>query len=289
MRPRPEALTRRQLVAELGRRRFERMLRSGGLVRLLPGIYCAAASLDLHRARCHAVLLHCGPNARIGGLSAAHLMDLSRVAPPLVTVVVPSAAHPRLPAWTRVLHLSPPMPARVAQGLAVVTPEDAVIQAWHVEGVDAGTGVCLDLLREGRLDARAVLNRLSDYPRVRGRRALARLLSHATGGVESFLEHSARTQVFNTTDFADFEWQAPLRVNGATYRADVFHRGLKLAIELDGASYHASPEQWQRDRARDAALAAAGILTLRFTFDDIVRSPRRCRSLARATMRTRAR
>lgn len=53
--------------------------------------------------------------------------------------------------------------------------------------------------------------------------------------------------------------------SGASYRADFAWPDLRLIVETDGRTAHARTTSFQSDRARDADLAAAGWLTLRFT------------------------
>ncbi len=54
--------------------------------------------------------------------------------------------------------------------------------------------------------------------------------------------------------------------SGRTYRADFAWPDLRLIVESDGRSSHDRSTSFQSDRDRDADLAAAGWLTLRFTW-----------------------
>lgn len=58
-------------------------------------------------------------------------------------------------------------------------------------------------------------------------------------------------------------------------RVDFAFPDLRLAIEVDGYEHHASLRAFQRDRARQNELVAAGWTVLRFTWDDITRRPER--------------
>jgi hypothetical protein len=53
------------------------------------------------------------------------------------------------------------------------------------------------------------------------------------------------------------------RVSG--FRVDFFWPELGLVVETDGLRYHRTPQQQSRDRLRDQAHAAAGLVSLRFT------------------------
>mgnify|MGYP000948176410 FL=1 len=43
-----------------------------------------------------------------------------------------------------------------------------------------------------------------------------------------------------------------------------------LDLETDGFAYHSSYSAWMRDRQRDQALLARGLLPLRLTYDDVM-------------------
>ena len=62
-----------------------------------------------------------------------------------------------------------------------------------------------------------------------------------------------------------------VRVNG--FVVDFFWRDLGLVVETDGLRYHRTPFQQARDRRRDQAHLAAGLVTLRFTHRQIVDEP----------------
>jgi very-short-patch-repair endonuclease len=62
---------------------------------------------------------------------------------------------------------------------------------------------------------------------------------------------------------------------------------VKLAVEFDGAAFHADRDAWQRDLRRDAALAALGWVVLRFSHADVTRRPAACRAQVAAAYRSR--
>ena len=69
----------------------------------------------------------------------------------------------------------------------------------------------------------------------------------------------------------DAAWQAPFpgRAPGPS-RVDVLVEDLRLVVEADGRLWHTRIEDFERDRRRDAEAAAAGYLTLRFTWHQLV-------------------
>jgi Protein of unknown function (DUF559) len=60
-------------------------------------------------------------------------------------------------------------------------------------------------------------------------------------------------------------------VNG--YEVDFFWPDLGLVVETDGGRFHRSPGQQTRDRLRDQAHFAAGLLPLRFTEEQVAYTP----------------
>ena len=64
-------------------------------------------------------------------------------------------------------------------------------------------------------------------------------------------------------------------VNGRAlgFESDFAWRDRALVVEVDGFAFHRTRGAFERDRARDAVLAAAGVRTLRFTARQVERRP----------------
>ena len=62
-------------------------------------------------------------------------------------------------------------------------------------------------------------------------------------------------------------------VNVAGYEVDFAWPEQRLIIEVDGYEFHRSREAFERDRARDAALLAAGHRVLRVTWRQLITEP----------------
>jgi len=71
-------------------------------------------------------------------------------------------------------------------------------------------------------------------------------------------------------------------VNG--YRVDFYWPELRLVVETDGLRYHRTATQQSRDRARDQAHSAAGLVALRFTHAQVVHDPRGVAETLRAVI-----
>ncbi len=71
------------------------------------------------------------------------------------------------------------------------------------------------------------------------------------------------------------------RVNG--FKVDFYWPELGLVVETDGLTYHRTPGEQARDRLRDQAHTAAGLVPLRFTHDQVKYEPEHVRRVLAAT------
>jgi very-short-patch-repair endonuclease len=201
-------------------------------------------------------------------------------------VVVPAHARATAPAWIDV-RWRLGLPTINAQPLKILRAPHAVVDAWHrARGAEA-RDLVYTALWERWVGAADVLSAIDDFPRVRDRRGLTRMLTLALGGAGSPTEVLARTHVFVGAAFVEWEWQAEIVVARRRRCVDMLHRRARLAVEFDGAAYHANDEAWSRDRERDTELAAAGYLTLRLTYANLRDRPHWCRRQVLAALATR--
>jgi very-short-patch-repair endonuclease len=71
-------------------------------------------------------------------------------------------------------------------------------------------------------------------------------------------------------------------VNG--FEVDFFWPDLGLVVETDGLRYHRTPAEQARDRLRDQAHTAAGLVNLRFTHEQVRYEPEHVRSTLLAVL-----
>ncbi len=57
------------------------------------------------------------------------------------------------------------------------------------------------------------------------------------------------------------------------WELDIYWPAARLAVEVDGFTHHGTRDGFERDRARDADLAAAGILVMRVTWRQLQKGP----------------
>lgn len=154
-------------------------------------------------------------------------------------------------------------------GLAVVPLDQALVQSWPLLPTDKRAGVVIDLITGRHLTAAAVSRRLAETPKLAGAAELRRVLQLLADGCRSPLELWGALHVFTGPGMPPFRRQYPV----AGYYLDLYAEREMVAFELDGASYHASAVQRERDLRRDATLAALGIQVVRFTYLRLMSEP----------------
>jgi predicted alpha/beta-hydrolase family hydrolase len=146
----------------------------------------------------------------------------------------------------------------------------------------------VDMVREGRVSVPEVQEALTERPNVGGHRSLAHTLDLIADGCQSELEVLGVLHVFRHRSLPPGVGQYKVHLRGREIRLDRAWPEVKLAVELDGRRHHTSPEDRQRDLARDAELAALGWVVLRFTYAEVRRDPEGVRRKVREAYRTRA-
>ncbi|MBW8173965.1 endonuclease domain-containing protein [Ornithinimicrobium sp. Arc0846-15] len=279
-----QAFTRHQLEHRFGGHALRDALERGLLDPMLPAVFGVAPT---HNFGCRALATSLWLDERgiLGGTTALRLLTLLDRDPSQLTAIVPSETRLKTPPWLQLYRRSVQVPRGWADDMFVARADHALVQAWQ----PGREGVIIDAVRRRVVRVSAIANAAERYPRVQGRRDLQRLLTHLNGGVESYLEWIATTQVFTGREFGSFRRQVSVRVDGRRYVLDMWHEQARLAIELDGQAYHSGDAARQRDLTRDADLATLGVLTIRFTYADITSRPQWCRDRVRRILSTRLR
>jgi hypothetical protein len=106
---------------------------------------------------------------------------------------------------------------------------------------------------------------LDRYPGQQGTPAIRALLVAGAEVTRSELEARFRTFI------AEFGLQPPelnvwLLVDGSWFECDCLWRRERLVVELDGRAFHGTAAAFERDRARDRRLSAAGWRVIRVTW-----------------------
>lgn len=236
--------------------------------------------------------------ASVGGdVALSHLTALARSNLPVpdgqpVHVTASQPRHPRGVPGQLVVHRTLlPLAAVEREGLPVVRVEIAAITAWPLlSGADQRAPL-IEASRRRLISPDRVLTAAERMWWVPGIRELRHLVGLLVAGCESELELWGYTSVFNVAGLSDATRQRIVRVGGQTFRLDMAYEDEKVAVELDGRAYHASPARWESDIARDLALATIGWQTIRFSHRRLVSDPDGCRRdvlAVRAARRTQA-
>lgn len=117
--------------------------------------------------------------------------------------------------------------------------------------------------------------RVRDAVRARARlpqrASLLGLLDRIDAGCRSPLELWGYEHVFTGPGFEQLRWQVPVTLGRRTIWLDAYDEESRTNFELDGAAYHSSSADRERDLRRDAALAAIGIHAVRFSHARLTR------------------
>jgi very-short-patch-repair endonuclease len=268
-------VARRQLLAAgVSADQIDRLLRAGRLRPLYRGVY-AVGHLRLRReAHWLAAVLACGDGAVLSHAAAAALWALRpQWGATLVDVTVPRQAPVRRPGIRVHRHaaLARAEEVTVHEGIPVTTPARTLLDlaaTFPRRTVERALDQA-EILR--LIDHRVLERTLAAHRGRRGSPSLRAILEHHAAGStltrseleERFLalcdDHGIRRPRVNTTLHGfevDFAWP-----------------GLGLVVEVDGYAYHHTRRAFERDRERDAVLAAHGIRTLRFTARQVTDRP----------------
>lgn len=279
--------SRSELLRSMSANRVTGALRRGELVRVLPGLYSLPLHATSRRVRSRAASRWAPAGSAVTGRAALEEWGVLDDATQEVGLVVPRGSHRPGVSWLHITSQTVPCERLDAgEGLTLVLPADALIHAFAREPHRSRPDLVYRSCANG-VSAERVMARLALLPRARGRRALLRMLGMALAGVESYLEDRAVNRVFTGAAFASLILQHRVRVAGQSFRIDAFHAESQTAFEVDGDGSHTSPAAQRRDRRRDALLAAQGILTVRFSFVDVMNRPEWCRAVALDVLRAR--
>jgi hypothetical protein len=231
-----------------------RRVRAGRLHRIHLGVYAVGHTVPNRNARYLAAVLAAGDGAALSHRSAAILWGIHRSDAARIDVTVPRtcgfrstkaiAVHrPRLPpAVTTHAGIRVTTPGRTLQDLAIAVPRRTLEKA-----AEMAEALRLDVTLD------------PDHP---GAARLARVL-------ERHDLHSTTRSLLEDDFLALCERHGIPRPLVNTYveglEVDFVWPNERLIVETDSRTYHGTAEAFERDRARDARLKAAGWRVVRFT------------------------
>jgi very-short-patch-repair endonuclease len=160
---------------------------------------------------------------------------------------------------------------RACQRIPVTTPARTLLDlaAWG-SGRELEQAVA-EARRRGLATTRELLALVGRYPTRHGAPALRRLAERDERPALTRSEAEERLlSLIRSAELPNPEVNVP--VHG--FEVDFLWRDHGLAVEVDGYTYHSDPHAFERDRARDAKLAAHGYRVIRVTWRQIIDSPR---------------
>jgi very-short-patch-repair endonuclease len=247
---------------------------AGRLHRIHRGVYAVGHPALTREGHWMGAVLAAGPGAALSHAAAAALWELRPTAAAKIDVSVPTAGgrarNPRLR-----IHRAPglrPDEVTARRGIPVTTPARtildlaAILQPRRLERV-------LDEAESRELTDVPTLEAVARaHPGHRGARRLEATLALHTPGTT--LTRSELEERF--LELCDANGLERPRVNAtvAGLEVDFVFEADRLVVETDGYRHHRTRQAFERDRARDATLAAAGYRTLRFSYRQLTDDPR---------------
>jgi very-short-patch-repair endonuclease len=252
----------------IGRSAMRHRIATGRLHLVLPSVLSVGSAVLQPRGAETAALLYAGEDAVISHESAAALWGLTAT-PSFVALTVIRRSVKRQPGVEvhRVASLDL-RDTRLHLGFPVTAPARSLIDC-------AGAGLAVDrLLNEARAlklvtDAEiyAAMERCPGRTGIKALRALLEV-EKDTGYTRSEAERRLKRIV----KAAGIEWPV-FNTSLEGIRPDAYWPRLRVIVEVDGYPFHGHWAAFQRDRARDNRLVAAGYVVLRFTWHQLTRSP----------------
>jgi hypothetical protein len=254
------------LAAGVSRHQIARRLERGDLTVEYPGVYRVGHQAPSVKTRYLAAVLACGDNALLCGRAAAYLFGLIKgaAAPPEVVAL----SHRRV-AGLKTRRSRRPVEGTVWRGIPVTTvPRILVDLAAEVDEQDLARACHEAGVRYGTTPAQveAVLGRRPTAP---GAAKLRRILH---GDVHVTLSTLERRFLDRLREAGLPLPQTNRPVGGR--RVDCRWPAQRLTVELDGYRYHRSRHAWELDRRREREARARGDEFRRYTYGDVVGSPR---------------
>jgi very-short-patch-repair endonuclease len=255
----------------------EGALRRRWLHRVAPRTYLSADLMSDELAVLRAAVRYGAPSAALSHVSALRLWQLPTPPVTWVHLMTSHGRHLRGAPGIRVHRreefvLEPPAVV-IRDDLPVTRLETAIVDSWPVLDGDAKSAPAIAAVGQRMTTASRIMEALEDFPRLGGRRLLVRLLRLLERGCRSPLELWGYDNVLRGGRLNRLRWQVPQRVGGHAVYMDALDEESGVNIELDGATWHSSWADRERDLRRDAALMAQGFVVARFSSARLRREP----------------
>lgn len=225
------------------------------------------------------------PLAVVAGRSAGRLHGFPGFRPGRPEILAPFPANARSP-FARVIRSRHFERIEIVEvgGFRVTSVAETLLTLSLRESWDTIERVIDDQLAAGRLavsDFDPIFERLENA-RQRGLPMLRRIVGDRredayqppTSELERLLY-----RMLASDDIPPFARQIPIHYQALDATVDAFVPSWKLIVEGDGRRWHTRKADFERDRLRDNAAAAAGLQVVRFTYRMLRDDPARCRQV----------
>ena len=163
----------------------------------------------------------------------------------------------------------------IADGMRITCPARTVVDCMRLLPDDAALTLADRALQRGWISVGELRGRVREMVGRHGTPRLARLASAATDGTRSAAER-VMAGLLRRAGITGWVPNAAITDGaGLIGYGDFTFAGLRLVIEIDGQAFHTDASRFQRDRARQNRLVAAGWTVLRFTWADLRDRPNR--------------
>jgi very-short-patch-repair endonuclease len=266
-------VTRAQLAAlGLGFGAIDHRIARGRLHRLHRGVYAVGHTALAPHARELAAVLACGPDAVLSHQSAAALWGLRPDHPGDVHVTIGrSGSQSRAGLQVHRTRSLDARDIRLRQGIPATSPARTIIDLADILS-ERDLARVIDEAEIRHLARRRELLAATERlgPGRRGSAQLAGILRRHDG--PALTRSQAEERLLSLIARAGLPRpEANVRMQGL--EVDLLWRGKRLVVEVDGYAFHATRAAFERDRARDAHLNAAGLRVVRVTWRQIVDEP----------------
>jgi very-short-patch-repair endonuclease len=258
----------------LGTNTIKTLLQGGRWQQMYLGVYAAHTGDPSWDARLWAAVLRAGPQAVLSHHSAADLDGLAVTPSTLIHVTVPAEQHLcRIPG-VRIhrssrLHLTR-HPSRTPPRTRI---EETVIDLTQTARTfDAAFGALCQACGSRLTTAARLRASMDGRRKVRWRAELRDAQRDIADGTHSMLEVRYVRDVERPHALPRERRQAAVSRPARRIYLDNLMEQFGVCVELDGQAAHPGAQRW-RDIRRDNALAADGIVTLRYGWPDVVQRP----------------
>ena len=279
---------------EVADRLIDGGVRRGELVRIFPRVFVEPWLADDPTTRRRAALRYAGGRAALSHLSAlaqhgVHTATAGNQVHLTVDASVRLAGAPGLVVHRRTgLSLEPPVVVWRDE-LPVVPVDRAIVESWPLLRPLDRRAPAIVSVRERRTTPARLRAAVDQMPRLPGRAELAALIGLLAAGLHSPLEIWGHSHVFDHPSLPLARPQRRVSAGGRTAYLDRAYLEELVDVELDGATYHSCGADVERDRRRDAWLAALGWLVVRYSRQRLLAGPDAVRAELREVLATRRR